>query len=106
VLAAWETEKQAYFGRIDTGSGKMAAPVAAPGAGKNRKFPAVAGNSQGEMMFAWTEGMGWKKGGELEWQVYDKTGKPTTERGKTNGVPVWSLIAVFARPGGGFTIMY
>jgi hypothetical protein len=106
VLAAWETEKQAYFGRIDTGSGKMATPVAAPGAGKNRKFPAVAGNSQGEMMFAWTEGMGWKKGGELEWQVYDKTGKPTAERGKVNGVPVWSLIAVFARPDGGFTIMY
>lgn len=106
VLAAWETEKQAYFGRIDPASGKMAPPVAAPGAGENRKFPAVAGNRQGETMFAWTEGMGWKKGGVLEWQVYDKTGKPTTERGKMNGVPVWSLIAVFARPDGGFTIMY
>jgi hypothetical protein len=105
VLAAWETEKQAYFGRIDTASGKMATPVAAPGTGKNRKYPAVAGNSQGEMMFAWTEGMGWKKGGELEWQVYDKTGKPTAERGKMDGVPVWSLIAVFARPGR-FTIVY
>jgi hypothetical protein len=106
VLGAWETEKQAYFGRIDRASGKIALPVAAPGAGQNRKFPAVAGNSQGETMFAWTEGMGWKKGGELEWQVYDKTGKPTAERGKINGVPVWSLIAVFARPDGGFTVMY
>jgi hypothetical protein len=106
VLAAWETEKQAYYGRIDTGSGKMATPVAAPGAGKNRKFPAVAGNSRGEMMFAWTEGMGWKQGGALEWQVYGKTGKPTAERGKMDGVPVWSLIAVFTRPDGGFTIMY
>ena len=45
-------------------------------------------------------------GGALEWQVYDKTGKPTAERGKMDGVPVWSLIAVFARPGGGFTIVY
>jgi hypothetical protein len=106
VLAAWETEKQAYFGRIDTASGKMAPVIAAPGAGKNRKYPAVAGNSQGEMMLAWTEGMGWKKGGELEWQVYDKAGKPTAERGKMDGVPVWSLIAVFARPDGGFTILY
>jgi hypothetical protein len=57
-------------------------------------------------MFAWTEGMGWKQGGELEWQVYDKSGKPTNERGKISGVPVWSLIAAFARPDGGFTIMY
>lgn len=106
VLAAWETEKQAYFGRIDPASGKMAPPVAAPGTGKNRKYPAIAGNGRGETMFAWTEGMGWEKGGDLEWQVYDTAGKPTVERGKMNGVPVWSLIAVFARPDGGFTILY
>jgi hypothetical protein len=106
VLAAWETEKQAYYGRVDPATGKMSASVAAPGAGGNRKHPAVAGNAQGETLFAWTEGMGWKKGGTLAWQVYDKSGQPAAEHGQVTGVPVWSLIAAFARPDGGFTIVY
>jgi hypothetical protein len=50
--------------------------------------------------------MGWKKGGILAWQIYDKDGRATQEHGKADGVPVWSLVAVFARPDGGFTIVY
>jgi hypothetical protein len=50
--------------------------------------------------------MGWKKGGTLVWQVYDKSGQPTTDHGRIPGVPVWSLIAAFARPDGGFAIVY
>jgi len=106
VLAAWETEKQAYYGRVDPATGKLSTPVAAPGTGENRKHPAVAGNAQGETLFAWTEGMGWNQGGTLGWQLYDKSGKPAAERGKIPGVPVWSLIAAFARPDGGFTLVY
>jgi hypothetical protein len=106
VLAAWETEKQAYYGRIDPASGKIPAPMAAPGSGENRKFPAIAANAQGETILAWTEGMGWKKGGRVVWQVYDKSGKATGDHGQAEGVPVWSLVAVFARPDGGFGIVY
>jgi len=106
VLAAWESEKQAYYGRVDPATGKMSTPVAAPGATENRKHPAVAGNAQGDTLLAWTEGMGWKKGGSLAWQVYDKSEQPTAEHGKVAGVPVWSLVAAFARPDGGFTIVY
>jgi RNA polymerase sigma factor (sigma-70 family) len=106
VLAAWETEEQVYFARIDPESGKRSDPVAAPGAGKGRKHPAVAGNAQGETIFVWTEGMGWNRGGAVAWQVYDKDGKPTAEKGRTDGVPTWSLVTVFARPDGGFTILY
>jgi hypothetical protein len=46
VLAAWETEKQAYCGRIDPATGRMSVPVGAPGTGENRKYPAVAVNAQ------------------------------------------------------------
>lgn len=106
VLGAWETEKQVYFGRIDRTTGKMSAPVAAPGASGNRKYPAVTANAAGDTLFAWTEGMGWKKGGSLAWQVYDKTGKPTADSGRMEGVPVWSLVAAYARADGGFTILY
>jgi len=106
VLAAWETEKQAYYGRIDPATGKIAAPITAPGSGENRKYPAVASNPHGETIFVWTEGMGWKKGGRLAWQVYDKSGHATADRGQSEGVPAWSLVAAFARPDGGFTIVY
>jgi hypothetical protein len=50
--------------------------------------------------------MAWDQGGAVAWQVYDKDGRPTARRGRARGVPVWSLVAVFARPDGGFTILY
>jgi uncharacterized protein (DUF2345 family) len=106
VLAAWETDKQAYYVRIDPATGKIPAPMAAPGSGENRKYPAIAANTQGETIFAWTEGMAWKKGGRVAWQVYDKSGKATADHGQAEGVPAWSLVAVFTRPDGGFAIVY
>ena len=105
VMGAWETEKQVYFGRIDA-RGKVALQIAAPGSTDDRKHPALAVNNAGETMLAWTEGMGWKKGGSLHWQVFGTTGKPMGAAGHTDGVPVWSLIAAFARPDGGFTVVY
>jgi hypothetical protein len=106
VLGAWETKGQVYFARIDPTTGKRAAPVAAPGEGKGRKHPAVAVNARGETILVWTEGMGWNRGGSVAWQVYDRDGKPTAERGHAAGVPVWSLVAVFVRPDGRFAIVY
>lgn len=106
VLAAWETEEQVYFTRIDRETGKRSESVPAPGTGKGRKHPAVAANDRGETIFVWTEGMGWNRGGSVAWQVFDKDGKPTAEKGRSDGVPTWSLVTVFTRPDGGFTIIY
>jgi hypothetical protein len=106
VLAAWETKGQVYYARIDPATGKRSPPLAAPGEAKGRKHPAVAGNARGETILVWTEGMGWERGGSLAWQVFDRDGRPTAEKGRTAGVPTWSLVAVFARPDGGFTILY
>jgi hypothetical protein len=105
VVAAWETKEQVYFTTIDK-EGKPGRIVAAPGEGRRRKHSVVAVNAAGETLLAWTEGMGWNQGGTLAWQVYDKDGRPTAERGRARGVPVWSLVAVFARPDGAFTILY
>jgi hypothetical protein len=85
---------------------KRLVPIAAPGEGKRRKYPVMAENVRGETILVWTEGMGWEKGGSVAWQVFDKDGKPTSEKGQKSGVPTWSLVAVFARPNGGFTILY
>jgi hypothetical protein len=106
VVATWETKGQVYFARIDPKTGKRSAPVAPPGDGQGRKHPAVAVNGKGEMILAWTEGMGWERGGSVAWQVYDRDSKPTEERGRAAGVPVWSLVGTFVRPDGKFVVVY
>jgi hypothetical protein len=106
VLAAWETKEQVYFAVIDPQTGKRSADRPAPGEARGRKHPVVAGNAAGETILVWTEGMGWDRGGSLAWQVYDKSGKPTEQKGRADGVPTWSLVAVFARTDGGFMVIY
>ncbi|MEP6943335.1 MAG: sialidase family protein [Betaproteobacteria bacterium] len=105
VLSAWESQAQVYFSRVNPGTLLPADPVAAPGPAGGRKYPAVAA-SNGETILAWTEGMGWSKGGAVAWQVYDSSGRPTGDKGRVDGVPAWSLVAVFPRGAGGFTILY
>jgi hypothetical protein len=105
VLAAWENREQVYFARIIP-SMKPSPPIAAPGDPNGRKFPALAVNASGETILAWTDGMTWSKGGSLAWQLFDRGGQPTIAKGSAPGVPPWSLVAVFARPDGGFTILY
>ena len=104
ILAAWETEKQTYFGRIE--DGKIAAPIAAPGEGRNRKYPAVAVNDRGRILFAWSEDTAWQKGGSVAWRMYTKAGRALDEGGRAEGFPAWDLIAAFARPDGTFAIVY
>jgi hypothetical protein len=105
ALAAWETEWQVHYAPVDLETLEVSPPIAAPGTGK-RKHPAVARNERGETLLAWTEGMAWKKGGSLAWQVFDRAGKPTAAKGTALDVPVWGLAAVYARPDGGFSIIY
>ncbi len=106
ALAAWETEKQVFYTRIDSKNGTIAAPMPAPGTGLNRKYPALAVSRDGFALLGWTEGMGWKKGGTSSWQVLDKAAKPVGEIGRADGVPVWGLVAAFAAPDGSFRIIY
>jgi hypothetical protein len=104
VLAAWETEKQIYFGKV--AAGNVAQPIGAPGKGDNRKYPALATNSQGETLLAWTEGTAFRKSGSLAWQIYDQDLKPEALTGHSDGSPVFSFPAAFARPDGNFVVVY
>lgn len=103
TMAAWENDGQVYFAAVDSSSQK---PVAAPGSTGKRKHPAIATNARGETILVWTEGTGWKKGGSLAWQVFDKSGNPVGEIGAAQGVPVWGLATVVAEADGKFTIIY
>jgi hypothetical protein len=107
VFAAWDTEGQVYFIKIDPVKLTVGTPVAAPGAGNERKHPVLAANKDGEVLLAWAEGTGWERGGALAWQVYDKTGQPTAEKGRVaGGIPVWGLPAAVTEKDGSFTIIH
>ena len=105
VIVATETEGQVCFSRVERDTLKLSQPAFAQAADKCR-HPVVAANSEGGILLAWTEGTGWEKGGGLAWQVFGNGGKPTSEHGRTDGVPVWGSPAVVARSDGGFMIFY
>ena len=106
VLGAWDTDGQVYFTSVDGKTLKPGKPIAPPGGAKGRKHPSVAVNAKGETLLVWTEGTGWERGGTLAWQMFDKAGKPTPEKGRAEGVPVWGLPTASARPDGCFLVIY
>lgn len=103
TFAAWETEKQVHFGRVD--SAKAHADDTAVSNGTNQKYPSLALNRDGLLLVSWTEGMGWKRGGSLHWQMLEN-GKPVSDAGSVDGVPVWSVVASYARRNGNFVVLY
>ena len=112
LLAAWENRGDVRFGRVGTkGDAPIQSPIAPPekvgGARAPRKHPAIAVNGHGEVLLAWTEGMGWEKGGALVWQLFAADGKPIAEAGgRVDGVPPWSLVAAAALADDRFVIVY
>lgn len=108
LLAAWETRGQVYTARVPHDSGKFTAPTAVPGVANGRKHPALAVNGR-DVLVAWTEGMGWSKGGAVAWQIYGADGRPRRgASGRADGVPAWSLIAAVpsSRGRGQFVLFY
>jgi hypothetical protein len=106
VAVSWETARQVYFAFVDGTRGLIESPCSAPGQGSNRKHPTVAINKAGEVLFAWTEGTGWKKGGRGEWCIF-KNGDPQTsnsERHAPVAVPAWGLMTAVASKGQFFVI--
>jgi len=105
VFTAWETKGQIYMGRIDPDSGNVSSVTAAPGDDRTRKHPALAVGADGKVLVAWTEGTAWNKGGTGAWQVFGVDGQVIGPAGHAEGVPVWGLVAAYARTDG-FTIVY
>jgi hypothetical protein len=105
VLAAWETAGQVFFAGIDSSTHAVGKAISPAGAAK-RKHPVAVANSKGETLLAWTEGTAWKKGGAIAWQLYDRDLKAVGEPGHADGLPVWGLVAAYAKPDGQFVVIY
>jgi hypothetical protein len=104
AAVAWETGENVRWAKLDERAKPQ--PRTPAGEAKQRKHPVLAVDRHGRTLLAWTEGMSWSKPGALAWQVFDAEGKPTDRRGRTEGVPTWSLVAAVAKPDGGFVIIY
>jgi hypothetical protein len=105
IVAAWETAGQVQYSRVSL-AGEVGRRIEAPGAARGRRHPSLAVNVRGEVLLAWSEGTAWQRGGATAWQVFDKADRATTVSGRADGVPVWGLVAAYARRDGGFTIVY
>jgi len=105
ILAATEKAGQVSFARVPLDSMIPLDSTVAPGKGR-AKHPVILVNGSGETLLAWTENMGWAKGGSLAWQLYDSAHKPKGDKGTAPGVPVWSLPTGFTKPNGDFVIVY
>ena len=104
ILGAWETKGRIYAGAISPVAAPTFAP--APDFGAVQKHPFLAAGANGQSLLVWTEGTGWQKGGTLAWQRRDAQGKPIESGSKPGAVPIWGLASAYARPDGGFVILY
>jgi hypothetical protein len=73
-------------------------PVPAPAEVKGRKHPRLAINNRGEVVFVWPEATGWQRGGSFARQLYDRSGRPTSDKGAMRGIPAWSFSARVINP--------
>jgi hypothetical protein len=105
LAAAWETEQQIYFSRLNPGTRTFSAPVAMDGP-PGRKHPSLATNAAGVALVSWTEGTGWARGGTLAWEAVDRSGKRLVARSNAAMVPVWGLVSVVSRADGSFLILH
>jgi hypothetical protein len=105
TFAAWETEKKVHFGTINSGMASVTDFIISP-RGSNEKYPSLATNQHGDLLVSWTEGMGWKRGGSLHWQLVDTTGRQLGAPGTVDGVPAWSLVASYPVRDGNFVVLY
>ncbi|HMJ91957.1 MAG TPA: hypothetical protein VK530_19180, partial [Candidatus Acidoferrum sp.] len=74
--------------------------------GGKRKHPFVASNSRGDVLFVWSEGTAWAKGGSVAWQLFSAESALSAELGRADGLPMWSLPTAFATPDGNFVVLY
>ncbi len=111
VLAlAWETQRTVHLGVLDRTTSEVGVDVTMsrpPGTNRPQKHPTLVIDERGRILIAWAEGVGWNRGGDVAWQVFDANRDALLdETGRGEGLPVWGHPAAVIRPGGGFAVLY
>ena len=105
IAIGWETDGEVAWAVVNDHAQTSIRPIHPPHPGDHRKHPAVAMALNGSVLFVWTEGTGWNRGGSLHWQEFDSAGRPTDVHGNVEGVPTWSRASVVA-DADGYMIIY
>jgi len=105
LVAATETRGRISVCKIDPVTLKVEG-IELPDSTESQRHPVVVGNRKGETLVAWTEGVTWGKGGSFKWQLFDPDGKPSEVRGRSEGVPAWSLISACEDADDSFRIFF
>ena len=103
IALAWETN-----GRVAWASIAKEREIHNPTqAGPGQKHPALAINGGGDVLFVWTEGTGWNRGGTVRWEGYSVSGTAVPGLdGNAGDLGVWGSVAAFATTKGNFVIVY
>ncbi len=81
AMPAWETNGQVYYSVAGGAAQEPSTPVEDPGVPGKRKHPVIVAAADGRTLLCSPGQKGWKKGGSLAWQVFDRTGKLASEVG-------------------------
>jgi hypothetical protein len=104
LVAGWETDGRVGWTSV---SGATVDPSAIETRMFVGKYPALAVNKSGEVLFVWAKGTGWNKGGTVEWREFDSAGRGLEAvSGGAGDLGVWGSPAVFATASGDFVIAY
>ncbi len=103
AIAAWDREGELFAMRITADGKSFWQPT---GDGNNRRHPAIAVSNEGVVLVAWTEGTAWARGGDLCWQLFDKSGEPLSEVNRRDDLPVWGTPTAVFDSEQGFQIYY
>lgn len=99
MLVGWETKNRIRFTAVSKESLSNGGIISPATMSEKGKHPVFARSSNGNVLVAWTEGTGWKKGGTVAWQEYDASLKLVSETGKIPaGVSIWSFVAAYFDP--------
>lgn len=108
LTLAWETHRTIHLGLVDPKTSEIVVRATMPmESDRPQQHPALAIDGRGQILVTWAEGVGWKQGGDVAWQVFDAKGHALLDRaGFGRGLPVWSRPAAVVRPGGGLAVLY
>lgn len=105
VLISTETEGHVELRQVNSSTRGLST---LPGLGRREgKHPSISVNQHGDLLFVWSEGAGWKKGGILRWRNLDQKGQPIADSGELSlSIPEWSFAAAASKPDGNFVLIY
>ena len=106
AIAAWETAGDVRFTRVAADGTSASSTISPPGEGRNRKHPRLAVNNAGQVLFVWTEGTAWARGGSIAWRVFGPDGRALEESGGRADLTAWSFGAAAAQADGSFTVFH